>query len=167
MKVSVADDVLCSVGKMPGSIYTAESSAMMKHSWRRLSTCGEMMVFDFVTLRSRMTIRSRVGESFGAAEGDDVGAVAVGFVGAYAGDGAEFGEGFGSGDDEVLEDGVAEDDEGGFAGFGGFGFAPVAEIGFEGFLCGGVGGGCLFALGFEGGFGGFSVGAARVNFFRG
>ena len=33
--------------------------------------------------------------------------------------------------DDVVEDCVAEDDEGGFAGFGGFGFAPVAEAFFE------------------------------------
>ena len=104
--------------------------------------------------------------SFGAAEGDDVGAVAVGFVGADAGDGVEFGDGGGTRDDEVVKDGVAEDDEGGFAGFCGFGFSPGAEAGFEGFLFRGVGGGGLFAFGFEGGFGGFWAGAVAGFFSR-
>ena len=85
----------------------------------------------------------------GAAESDDVGAVAVGFFRADAGDGVEFGEGGGARDDEIVKDAVAEDDEGGFAGFCGFGFAPVAEIGFEGFLFGGVGGCGLLAFGLQ------------------
>ncbi len=51
-----------------------------------------------------------------------------------------------------MEDGVAEDDEGGLAGLGGFGLAPLAEAGFEVFLGWGVGGGGLLALGFEGSF---------------
>ena len=42
--------------------------------------------------------------SFGAAEGDEMCAVAVGFFGAYAGDGEEFGDGLGAGDGEVVED---------------------------------------------------------------
>ena len=87
--------------------------------------------------------------SFGAAESDDVGAVAVGFFGTDSGDSVEFGDCLGTCDDEVVKDAVAEDDEGGFAGFCGFGFAPVAEGGFEGFLVGGVGGRSLFAFGFQ------------------
>ena len=42
-------------------------------------------------------------------------------------------------DDKVSEDAVAEDDEGRFSGFGGFVFAPGAEICFQGLLIGGVG----------------------------
>ena len=72
----------------------------------------------------------------------------------------------GAREDEVVKDAVAEDDEGGFAGFCGFGFSPVAEVGFEGFLFGGVGGGGLFAFGFQGGFGGFWAGAVAGFFSR-
>ena len=92
---------------------------------------------------------------FGSTDGDDVGAEAIGFFLAYAGDGQKLRDSFGAGDDEIVEDAVGEDHEGGFAGFGGFVFAPLAEVGFEGFLCRRVGGGGLIALGFEGGLGGF------------
>ena len=100
----------------------------------------------------------------GAAESDDVSSVAVGFFGADSGYGVEFGDCCGTCDDEIVKDAVAEDDEGGFAGFCGFVLAPVAEIDFEGFLFGGVGGGSLFAVGFQGGFGGFRA-AGVAGFF--
>ena len=92
------------------------------------------------------------------AEGDDVCAVAVGFLGAYTRHGAKFGERGGTRDDEVVKDAVAEDYERGFAGFSGFGFAPAAEMGFEGSLVDGVGCRRLVAFGFEGGFGWFGGG---------
>ena len=95
-----------------------------------------------------------VWKDFGAADGDDVGAVAVGFFGADAGDGVECRDCCRACDDEVVKDVVAEDDEGGFAGFCSFGFSPGAKISFEGFLFGSVGGGGLFTFGFERGFGG-------------
>jgi len=76
-----------------------------------------------------------------AADGDDFGAELVGFVGAYAGDGEEFGDGLRLGDGEVADDRVAEDDERGLAGFGGFGLAPCAESRFDRLLPGGEFGG--------------------------
>ena len=54
------------------------------------------------------------------------------------------------GRDDVVEDGVGEDDEGGLACFGGFGFAPFAEAGFEGLLRGSIGGLRLAGLAFVG-----------------
>ena len=87
----------------------------------------------------------------------------VGDAGADAGDLEEGGEGGGAGEDDGVENGVGEDHEGGFAGLGGFGLAPVAEGGFEGALRGGVGGGGLFALGLEGGFGGPGAGGLAVG----
>jgi hypothetical protein len=62
--------------------------------------------------------------------------------------------------DECGEDGVGEDDEGGFAGLGGFGFAPLAESGLKGALGGGVGGGGLLGGGAAGGLGTGFGGAA-------
>ena len=70
-------------------------------------------------------------ESIHAAEGDDGCSVAVGFFRAYAGDLLEAGEILRGGGDDVVEDGVGEDDEGGLAGLGCFCFAPFAEAGFE------------------------------------
>ena len=71
-----------------------------------------------------------------AADGDDIGAVAVGFVWADAADGEEFLNGPRVGCDYVLEGRVSEDDEGGFAGLCGFGIPPRSEILFESLLCG-------------------------------
>ena len=73
----------------------------------------------------------------------------------------ELGEASGAGEDDVMEDRVGEDDEGGFAGLGGFGFAPFAEAGFEVFLGRGVSGCGLFAGGFQGGLGRSAGGFAR------
>ena len=56
---------------------------------------------------------------------------------AYAGDGEQFGDRTRRGDGEVADDGIAKDDEGGPAGFGGFGFTPGAEACFKIGLFGG------------------------------
>jgi len=64
----------------------------------------------------------------------------------------EFGESGGTCEDDVVEDAVSKDDEGGLAGFSGFGLAPGAESGLNGPLFRRVGGRGLFALGFEGRF---------------
>ncbi len=74
-----------------------------------------------------------------AAKGDDGCSVAVGFFRAYAGDLLEAGEVLRGGGDDVLEDGVGEDDEGWLAGLCGFSFAPFAYASFEGLLFGSEG----------------------------
>jgi len=63
--------------------------------------------------------------NFGAADGDDVGAVAIGFFLTNAGDSHKLRDSFGTGDDEIVEDAVREDHESRLACFGGFDFAPV------------------------------------------
>src|SRR6202022_2727485 len=91
--------------------------------FRRLRCGGSVLTGDWFAIAT-----SRIAES------NDGGSVAVGLFGAYAGDGLELGEASGAGEDDVMEDRVGEDDEGGFAGLGGFGFAPLAETAFEIFL---------------------------------
>ncbi len=97
------------------------------------------------------------------AEGQDRRAVAVGFFGADAGDLKKIGNAGGTGYDDGVEDGVGEDDEGRFAGLCGFGFAPLADTGFEFGLRGregrfvGFHGGLAWAGGFGGARFGFRV----------
>ena len=98
-----------------------------------------------------------------AAESADRGAVAVGAFGTDARDVQKGGDGGGGGLGEAEEDRVGEDHEGGFAGFGGLGFTPCAEAGFEDLLLGGEGGGGLFAGGAAGAPGGAGDGGGSLR----
>ena len=82
--------------------------------------------------------------------------MSVGDARAHTGDLQESWNGGGTSEDDFVQDGVGEDHEGRFACLGGFRFSPGAEFGFEGFLFGCVGGGSLFALDFQRGFGWFA-----------
>lgn len=79
--------------------------------------------------------------------------MSVGDTRAYTGDLQECWNGGGVCEDNIVQDGVAKDHESGFAGLGGFCFAPGADVGFEEFLFGCVGRGGLFTFGFQRGFG--------------
>lgn len=98
----------------------------------------------------------RSARSFAAAEDDEGGAVPVDFGGADATDVEKLVEGLGSGEDEGGENGIVENEKGGLAGGGGFGFAPGAETLFEGGLGGREGWGLLggWGRGRAGGIGG-------------